>query len=265
MNLETKRQIMRASKGLIERYIFDRTVVLATHDETKVLKFGTGMLLRVDNQSIVITAAHVIKNVDPETIQLTTTEAPSNRRFAPSTGDIYGGEFSDELDVGFLRIRDSASLLATKQFLSLEDLEFFPTGLTTDLAILFGMPGTEHKQPSPGVHSFGSFTYMTSFPEDVDWSASGHRPTTLSVGYEQLVEDTFTGQEKELPAPYGMSGGGLWRARFAGRALWTPDQLRLVGILTEFDEAKREVAANRVENLYHLLASHFALPDIHCT
>ena len=263
MSLEEKKQILRASRDIMNRHIFDRTVVLAAHDEKGIHSHGTGMLLIVDNQPIVITAAHVIKDFDPRTIQLITTEKPSNVRFAPAAGDLYGGDVSEELDVGFLRIGDSASpLLANKRFLTLEDLEFFPTGLTTDLAILFGMPGTEHKERIRDVHSFGSFTYMTSFPEDMDWSAPGNRSTLVSIGYDETVEDVFTGQDMLLPDPHGMSGGGLWRAWFAGATIWTPDRMRLVGILTEFNEDRHEVKANRVENLYHLLSHHFDLPEI---
>ena len=130
MNFEQKKQILRGSKALMNRFIFDRTVVLAVHDESSIRKHGTGMLLRVDNQPIVITAAHVIKDIDTEAIQLITTEQPTNIRHAPAVGDLYGGDVSDELDVGFFRIRDLQSpLFADKKFLSLEDLEFFPTAL----------------------------------------------------------------------------------------------------------------------------------------
>ena len=238
--------------------------MLAVHDGSTIKEFSTGMLLRVEDQPLVITAAHAIKDIDPRSIQLVTTEVPSNHRFAPDGGDLYGGDVSDELDVGFLRIHNPHSLLLSKkQFLRLDDLEFFPTELTTDLAILFGMPETEHKEPTGNVHSFGSFTYMNSFPKDLDWSASGNHPAILTVEYDESVEDVFTRQQVQLPYPHGMSGGGLWRVRFAGVTIWTPDRLRLVGILTEFDEETREVKANRVENLYHLLSHHFDLPDIH--
>jgi hypothetical protein len=263
MSFEQRKQILKASKGVINRYMFDRTVVLAVHDENGIHDHGTGMLLRVENEPIVITAAHVIKSFDPQTIQLITTEEHSNVRFAPAAGDLYGGDTSDELDVGFLRIVDPASpLLANKRFLCLEDLELFPTNLATDLAVLFGMPGTEHKEPIQDVHSFASFTYMTNFPEDLDWTAPGNRPTILSIGYDEKVEDVFTGGNVPLPDPHGMSGGGLWRIRFSGSAIWTPDRMRLVGILTEFYDDRHEVKANRVENLYHLLCHHFDLPDI---
>ena len=261
MTLDQKIKILRSSKDLITRYIFERTVVIAVHDDKRITDHGTGMLLKIEDQPIIITAAHVIKDTDPDTIQIITTEEPSNVRFSPAEGDCFGNA-STELDVGFLRIKPSSPLLSESRFLSIDDLEFFPTGLTTDLAIVFGMPEAAHKEPSRLVDSFASFTYMTSFPEDLDWSVPGNRPATISVDYDESVQDAFTGRQMTLPAPFGMSGGGLWRARFDSTPIWTPDCLRLVGILTEFYEERRSIKANRVENLYHLLSQHFALPEM---
>ncbi|MBV6500089.1 MAG: hypothetical protein CJBNEKGG_02557 [Prosthecobacter sp.] len=262
MTLETKKQILRESKDLMGHYLYKRTVVLAAHDETGFIDHGTGMLLKLDEAAVVITAAHVIKGRDPSMIQLITTDKPSNIRFSPGKGDLFGGEVSEELDVGFLRIDDTSPLLDQNEFLSLDDFDFFPTGLSDDLAILFGMPAVEHKVEGGNVHSFSSFAYLNSYPDDFDWSTPGNRPVTLSVDYEEVVPDVFSGKEVSLPDPYGMSGGGLWRARFAGASVWTPERLRLVGILTELHENVREVRANRVENLYHLLSLHFDVPEI---
>lgn len=50
MNLDQKKQILRASKALMNRHIFDRTVVLAAHNEKSIHAHGTGMLLRIDDQ-----------------------------------------------------------------------------------------------------------------------------------------------------------------------------------------------------------------------
>jgi hypothetical protein len=262
MTLETKKQILREAKDLMGRYLYKRTVVLAVHDEKRIIKYGTGMLLKLAGEAVVITAAHVMRDTDPNMIQLITTDKPSNIRFSPGEGDLFGGDVSDELDVGFLRIDQASPLLAKNEFLSLDDFDFFPTGLPDDLAILFGMPAVEHKIEGGNVHSFSSFTYFNSYPDDFDWSTPGNRPVTLAVNYDEVVPDVFSGKEVPLPDPHGMSGGGLWRARFAGAPIWTPERLRLVGILTEFHEDVREVRANRVENLYHLLSHHFELPQI---
>jgi hypothetical protein len=263
MTLEQKKQVIRASTGLINRYIFDRTVALAIHNDRGIHGHGTGILMLMNGHPIVITAAHVIKNTPPGMIQIISTEAPSNDRFAPDSGELYGGGVNDELDVGFLRLGDSAApLLDGKRFLTLNDFDIFPHGLTTDLAILYGMPGELRKERLPNVHSFRSFGFMTRFSGDVDWSAPGHRPTVTLVNYAESVEDSFSSNEVFLPDPHGMSGGGLWRANFAGAAIWTPERLRLVGIITEYDDEVHEVYANRVENFYHLLSEHFDLPEI---
>src|SRR5204862_3497841 len=126
-----------------------------------------GMLLRINNQSLVITAAHVIKNLDLQTVQLVTTNHPSDVRSMPEMGDLYGGNFNEDLDVAFLRIKDvSTPLLAGKRFIGLEDLDFFPLGLKTDAGFAFGFPWEEHREQSPDVHAFGSFGVFCRFPAD---------------------------------------------------------------------------------------------------
>jgi hypothetical protein len=166
------------------------------------------MLLCIADQPVVITAAHVIKGRPLKNIQIIAANEPTNYRFAPATGNFSGGEVSEELDVGFLCIDPSAlPLLAGKQFLSLDDLDLSPTELGSDLAILFGMPETERKEPIPNVHSFRSFTFMTNFPTNLNWTAPQNRSTIIPVEYDRAVEDVFTGQRLELPRPNGMSGG----------------------------------------------------------
>ena len=183
---------------LINRYIFDRTVVLAAHNDRDIIEHGTGMLLRLNDSFLVITAAHVIKDYcdDPATIQLITTDEPSNWRFAPEGGDFVGGGIDEALDVGFLRLREpNSQLLQNKAFLGFADLEFFPNELEHELAIIFGMPGEAHQEERPGVHSFASFTYLTRFPGTPDWATVGIRPLEMELGYEDTVSDAFTSRQ----------------------------------------------------------------------
>jgi hypothetical protein len=75
--------------------------------------------------------------------------------------------------------------------------------------------------------------------------------------YPTEVENTFTRKVEPLPNPRGMSGGGIWRARFEGAKVWTAAHIRLIGINSEFFEEDRRVKANRIEALAELLARHF--------
>jgi hypothetical protein len=90
--------------------------------------------------------------------------------------------------------------------------------------------------------------------------AAGHG--ILPVDYDKVVENIFTGQKLELPRPHGMSGGGMWRTRFKGSTNWTPERLRVVGILTDFNRETREVFANPIQNIYHLIRQAFTLPRV---
>lgn len=264
MNLEEKKAVVRESEKLIVRHVFDRTVVIGIMKNERLVDHGTGMLLRIDDNHLVITAAHVIKNIDPNDIQIISTEYLSNRRLSPGGGDLYGGDIEDVLDVGFLRMNDPNSVLeAGKKFLTLEDFDVFPTGLDVELAILFGMPESLHEERTPDSHTFPSLAYLTQFPGDIDWTAPGNRPATVWSEYDEIIDDVFTGQPVKLPPPFGMSSGGLWRADLSRGGIWTPDRIQLIGILTEFHEDKRMIKANRIENIYHLLERHFTLPSLY--
>lgn len=264
MNTDEKIAILNQSAGLINRYIFDRSVVIAAHDEKKPFAHGTGMLLRLEEAPVIITAAHVINTHTPEELQIVSGEKPSNVRNAPSAKDFVGGVNFGETDVGFLHLtEDCVQKLGEKKFLTLDDLDVFPEGLAEDLAVIFGMPGTMHKVEHGIVHRYDSFSYYSNIPDDFDWASKKQRPVQVVMEYPQSVEDSFTRSSADLPNPPGMSGGGMWRARFKGSVIWTPDRLRLIGINVEFDRKKRTLSANRIEDLLRLLAKHFPSADAH--
>lgn len=258
VTLEQKLQVLQQSKPAINRYIFCRTVVIAVHNEQTIIDHGTGMLLRIGDDHLVVTAAHVIRNYPPESLQIISQEVASDVRVEPAHGDLFGGQVNADLDVGFLRLSsECVTRLIGKSFLTLNDFELYPNALSTDLAIVFGLPEQLHTQPQTNLHSFGSFTFLSNIPVDVDWTSPGSRPLELEIEYPQEVHDGFTHAQQTLPAPRGMSGGGLWRANFRENQLWIPERMRLIAILTTHDCNAQTIRGNRVESLFHLLALHF--------
>ena len=262
MNKEQKLAILTESSSLINRYIFDRSVVIAAHDEKEPFDHGTGMLLMLAEAPIVVTAAHVINRHKPEALQIVSAEKPSNIRNAPSGKYFKGGNKCGQTDVGFLHLsEDCANNLGNKKFLALDDFDLFPNGLAEDLAVIFGMPEDMHKVEQGIVHCYESFSYYSNIPTDFDWASTQQRPIQVVMEYPETVEDAFARMFTGLPEPFGMSGGGIWRARFKGSVIWTPERLRLIGINAEFYRKKRTVKANRIEGLLRLLADHFPSAD----
>ena len=257
MDKDKKIAILTESSAIINRYIFDRSVVIAAHNEKQPFDHGTGMLLQLDEGVVVITAAHVIDKYKVEQLQIVSAEEPSNVRNAPTGKEFARDKKSGGKDVAFLLLSDDGiRKLKNKKFLRLDDLEVFPQGLSEDLAMIFGMPETMHREQGI-VHIYESFSYFSNIPADFDWKEAQKHPVQVVMEYPETVEDSFTRMFADLPEPFGMSGGGIWRARFKDAVVWTPERLRLIGINTEFYRSKRTVKANRVEALLRLLAEDF--------
>lgn len=148
--------------------------------------------------------------------------------------------------------------LKGKSFITLKDIELFPVGVADDLSLNFGMPEAAHEEENNKIHRYDSFSYFTNIPDDFDWKSNERRPLDIWMEHPEEVENTFTGRTEPLPDPSGMSGGGIWRARFKDAKIWTPDRVRLIGINSEFYEEKRQIRANRMEAVVELLSRDFA-------
>ena len=253
---------MKVSGAAMNSYIFRRTVVLAAHRGGKLIGHGTGTLLQLEGDQLVVTAAHVVKDFDASEIQVVATSEPSNLKNAPAFKDCFGGDWDEALEVAFLKVsKDCLSQLVEKVFLDPSDLEPYPINLTSDAILMFGMPEDSHKQLDSNSHVFSSFCYVTKKPLDIDWSYPGPRPVELEFDYPKVVDDLATGVPTEMPNPRGMSGGGLWRAHATEHLIWSPDRLKMIGINTEHESKANLVRANRIENLLHLLAWHYESPN----
>ena len=258
MEREQKIRVANEALGAIVPYIFDRSVVITAHNGKEPIDHGTGMLLRVGDTPLVITAAHVIMRHDLQYLQIGGTYEASNVRVEPSGKEFIGGEKEDELDVGFLSLtEESAAVLKSKKFLELNDLEPFPTNLSNDLVLIFGMPEALHHVDREIVHCYKSLSYIANQPADVDWTQLAKFPSSIMLEYPEEVNDSITREWVTLPNPHGMSGGGVWVARFKDSLVWIPETLRLIGINSEWFQTDMKVRANRIEPLLELLARHF--------
>ena len=257
VDLATKTFAKSCAK-LMNRYIFERTVVIAAHNEDEPFDHGTGTLVQIGDERIVVTAAHVVRRHEPERLQIVGEERVSNLRSAPVAKEVLGGGLDDKLDVGFVRITpDLVARLHGKAFIGLEDIELFPVGVSQDLSLNFGMPEAAHQEEQEKFHRYDSFSFFTKVSDEFDWKSGKRRPLDIWMDFPAEVDNTFTGRAEALPNPKGMSGGGIWRAHFGGEEAWRPENVRLIGINSEFYEEKRQIRANRMEALVELLSRYF--------
>ena len=260
MDLETRFNIVTAATPFLEQRMMAQTTTLVWHrNEPAPLDHGTAVLLDIDGDGVLLTAAHLLRNRNAADFQIVGSSDATNIRFAPEEGEFWGGQPEANLDVGFLRLTEEGKqrLLAFgKVFLHLEDIDVFPSRLQEDHLYMFGMPEVCHRVLPDGRHSYGSLSFPNVVDEEIDWSNGERRPLMLEIPYPEEVEVDLNGTRVNLPDPYGMSGGGLWRVRYAANGLWVPNS-RLVGLMTEFDTVRRVIRVNRPEAFLNLLGNHF--------
>lgn len=248
--------VIRASKQSINRYMLDRTVTIVSHDDVDYLDHGSGVLLQLEEAHVILTAGHVIMKKPPQQLQIIADERMTNDRFAPVAKARRGGKKLGSVDVGYLRL-DPADLgrLSNKKFLKLTDLQLYPLNLSTDLVLLQGVPDVIRTEEEPGRHIFQSYAFFSTLDRDVDWTR--RRPIQLEIPYPSFIVNALSDELEELPDPEGMSGGGMWQARYGGDTIWTTGSLRLVGIIVEIKRTNRVVPVNTLSSLVDLLAKKF--------
>ena len=257
MDLETKVKITDVSARIVNQFVLERTVVIAAYDADRLVDHCTGMLLRVGDEIVVITAAHMIKRFRPDQIQIIATSELSNIKCRPKFHRVKGGDHRSLVDVGYLTLSQStASLLEANSFLTFDQLEVYPAEIESDLVLLFGMPTDDRVGPRHVCYK--SFSFFTSTAIGQTSQQTVLPDVLFPIDYPEQVFDSFSNRLQKVPDPHGMSGGGVWRAKFKDTLVWSSKDIRLVGILTEFHSGPQLIKANRIEPLLRLLARDFS-------
>jgi hypothetical protein len=256
-----KRVIANSICVLLERHINHHSVIVAAHDDSKVIDHGSGTLFKIEDTYLVLTAAHVIKDYAEGEIDIIGTFAPSAIRVAPLRKTYWGGSMFDKLDVAYLVLPEEClSLFGHESFLTLDAMELYPEELSKDLTVFLGYPDVQHDRPNERHERFQPFMYAAGIGDDIDWSQDWRRPIQINMEYPLTVLNARTNRNAVLPNPSGMSGGGIWRSnmnRVPVNVPWTSSNAKLIGIGTDWLEPSETISANRIEVAVHLLSEEF--------
>lgn len=196
---------------------------------------GTGLFVEVDGAEVLVTAAHNFEGATA--FGIGTDEAwndQSTVQWLPEC-DVHfvGGERKDAHDVAIVR-----AVPGTAARLGLEALPLAMVGLgellPSEPVIVHGYPAElADLEESPWRVRPVALTYMT---HAVPWEAfpeGSERWRHHLLRYDRYNADQLTtgGRlERELPAPGGISGCGVWSVRASERGLFSYQNLRLHGI-----------------------------------
>ncbi len=115
---------------------WDATVAIIAEHDRALKQFGTGTLLKIADQTFIVTAAHVVKNAKKSNGSLCFSN--KNGKFVPASGEWFCS--SDDYDVAVLEISDEvAKKLGISTFLRLHDIELGEDS-GTGIYCFFGFP-----------------------------------------------------------------------------------------------------------------------------
>jgi hypothetical protein len=264
VSIETKRQIGIQLSTILSEHLNKFSPVVVVHDGNQIIDHGSGTFLLVDDTPIVVTAAHVIKDYSDDMIHIIGTFTPSDyRRITPIDKDFWGGGIGELLDIGYLILpKDCIDNFGIESFVTIDRIELFPTELSTDLIVFYGMPEILHDRLSEHRDRFQPFMYGAGIGDETDWAKPGNRQLELTMEYPIIVRDTITAQDVKTYIPSGMSGGGIWRSYInKATSLYIADLSKLIAIGTEWIESTGAIKANRIETVMHLLSMRFPSLD----
>jgi len=219
-----------------------------SHETEGPESVGSCLLVRIDGQAFVVTAAHVLQQLHETT-----------GRFVVAVGGrlvrLYAGGFvtnpDDAADVGLVPLVPAALstfLEAGAVLIEREMIDEAERGdgidllnMVTNTYFVFGFPGSRSwsrvSHATRQIHAKGylvKLTLGTCFPDGV----SPHEHLILDYDEKEILQDR---ERKQPPSIYGVSGGGIFRFQRG-----QPETMRLVGIAIERHKRERIIVGTRI-------------------
>jgi hypothetical protein len=246
-------------------------IVIVYGEAQELHQFGTGTLLKVADDVLLVTAAHVIRQAYQQDKGLCVATGNS---FTQIYGDWYLSE-SDAFDIAALRLpKNVVSELKAVSYFRLQDIDF-SSDLSNGIFCLFGYPGLLSKPSTPKdtMMSLKPFQYTTyAYPgETGGLSAYQERYHLLLDGGEELKDvegkpvlfHDRNGNRLQVPRDLGgISGCSVWKIGDRNRPLsqWKQYRPRVVAVQTGVYPERQVIKATRWVAISTLL--YEAYPDL---
>ena len=248
------------------------SIVIAHEHEKELHQFGTGTLLKVSDDTFLVTAAHVVTQAYEHDKAICVATGNS---FTQIYGNWYCSSESDPFDVALLRLpADVISKLREVSYIRLQDIEF-RADLSKGIFCLFGYPNrlSTPSIPNKVTMSLKPFQYMTYLYEG---------ETNTLGGYQEKYHLLLDGQEEgrdidghaarfcdsngnplRFPKDLsGISGCSVWKIGNRDRHLseWGRYRPKIVAVQTGVYSDAKVIKATRWVAISTLL--HEAYPEL---
>lgn len=222
---------------------------------------GTGVLLKINNLYILVSAAHVFDDFDKLSIPLEmgkTMFHPGGEIISSSPGISREKDF---IDIGIL-ILDSESvtdLNSEYSFLDEKDILINQIFLEKEYYTIYGFPSSWSKKSftrnSFHVRPFFQFTNPVNVNEYPKFGRNDYQNIMVNYDRKQSI-NVKSNSLNYGPNLFGMSGCGLWYSN--GDLFDEGSTIKLVAIMTDWPKENRQrIVGTRMDIVTEVLKKHY--------
>lgn len=212
---------------------------------------GSSVLLRIADEPLVLTSAHVLDDATAQTPLYVGTHNSTvllQGRWFRSPLPKSGNRGDDRLDVGIARL-SSTALASFDESCFLSPAELAPGQALTPgaIAVVCGYPHRKHRRTGHLEWESDAYTVSAMSAPLEDYARLDvQRSHAVVLGFDQKRSWTRQGQ-RTAPRLEGVSGGGVWVLRRPGGG--DPPRPLLAAIFIEWHRGGKRVIATRIEVL----------------
>lgn len=250
-----------ASAVAFHEYLSNRSVALLLRSDSERLEIGSAIAIQIGRYSLLATAAHNVKGLNPRQIEV----IPAGRLRAARLPVIRIGIHRlceiENVDVAWMELDIRSCEKPGISFVRLDQIGVLSPTSKPQACFVQGYPAEVVVRPSsasecPLVESDGFLT----LPIPSNRRRTHHKPN-VDIAVEYPPHDGSL-DSSGVPGPPGISGGGFWL--FPGfdndDPIWAPEKARLIGIARGWWRKEKEFLATLMEHWLEVVAED--LPDI---
>jgi hypothetical protein len=246
-------------------HVARRTVVVGLFDHSfeRGIRRGTGTCIIIGGRYFVATAGHHFVNV-PEPYRvgvMPLTTEPSRDIFLATAHHGRGGAGGDQVDVAWLELAAADAVGLGRDFITLDDILPHYAEVAGEPIFSYGFPDYMEITPrADGQTGFGfavqGYATIILDPMTIEPRFRPDPAFDIFARYSTSALDgpLPKGRIAKLPDAPGLSGGGFWRLNIGKRGVWTPHDLKLVGIEHEWWPQGEWFRASRIYHWLRLVA-----------
>lgn len=249
-----------ASAVAFHEYLSNRSAALLLRGDPERLKIGSAIAIQIGHYSLLATAAHNVKGLNPLQIEVIPAGRLDAPRLPASRIGIHRLSETEKVDVAWIELDIRTCDKPRISHVRLDQIGVLSPTSEPQACFVQGYPAEVVVRPSspaesPLVESDGFLT----LPIPSSRRRTPHQPN-VDIAVEYPPHDGSL-DSSGVPDPPGISGGGFWLfPRFENCLIWAPDKARLIGIARGWWRKEKEFLATRMEHWLEMVAEDF--PDI---